>query len=95
MCYTIPVSAAIIVLAAKKKIKTKTPYFSWLSLLLWGGSIMLIVDHLWNGEIFLIGKDITKDLMLGIAMTAVTFIVWGIMVLIHKITSIQSRQKTF
>jgi hypothetical protein len=84
MCYTIPVSAAIITLITKKKIKTKTPYLSWLNLLLWGGAIMLTLDHLWNGELFLIGENIVKDLLLGVVMTVVTFIIWGIMVFIHK-----------
>jgi len=84
MCYTIPVGAAIITLVTKKKIKTKTPYLSWLNLLLWGGAIMLVVDHIWNGELLLVGENIIKDLLLGITMTVVVFVVWGIMVFIHK-----------
>lgn len=97
MCYSVPVAAAIITFITKKKIKTKTPYLNWLNLLLWGGAIMLVVDHLWNEELFFVGKDIGKDLMLGVAMTTITFIVLGIMVYIHKnkIATVQSHQKNF
>jgi hypothetical protein len=84
MCYSIPATAAIIALITKKKIKTKTPYLSWLNLLLWGGTIMLVVDHLWNGELFLIGGNISKDLLLGLVMTVIILVIWGVMVLIHK-----------
>lgn len=82
MCYTIPVAAAIITAATKKK--TKILHLDWLNLLLWGGAIMLVVDHLVNGELFLIGKNIWKDLLLGVMMTAAVFAVWGVLVIIHQ-----------
>lgn len=87
MCYTIPLTAAIITAITKKKIKT--PYSNWLNLMLWGGSIMLVIDHLLNGELFLIGKNIGKDLLVGVAMTAMTFLAWGAMIFVHKFLKVR------
>ncbi|PKK85181.1 MAG: hypothetical protein CVT48_06655 [Thermoplasmata archaeon HGW-Thermoplasmata-1] len=58
---------------------------SSLLLMLWGGSVMLVVDHAWNKEIvayppFLLSENLALDLLLGVAMTLAIFIVWGIMV---------------
>ncbi|NOZ80316.1 MAG: hypothetical protein GXP63_01470 [DPANN group archaeon] len=78
VCYAIPTVAAIV----HKKIYGRHP--KWkdqrsLNLLLWGGAIFGIIDHLWNGELFLIGPNIGNDILLGITITLVIVAAWGIL----------------
>ncbi len=81
LCYTIPTITAIIVSFIRKP---NRPDITWLKLLLFGAAIFGLIDHLWNGELFLIGKNPVKDIALGITITAVTFAVWGIIVAVAK-----------
>ena len=50
---------------------------------------MLVVDHLWNREFFVIGENIGSDLLLGITMTGVIFIVWAMMIMVYKIRKLK------
>jgi hypothetical protein len=84
MCYGVPVIAALILNGRNKLKKISSARLDKLNLLLLGGSIMLIVDHLWNGELFLIGKNLAKDLFLGVAMTGAVFGVWLVMNFLEK-----------
>ena len=77
VCYTIPLVAAIVssvVWGAQKR----SPAGWWLNLLLYGGALFGVVDHLWNGELFFIGEAPLMDLLLGVTITAVIFGGWGI-----------------
>lgn len=76
--------ATIISNGFRKAKKIQNNRLERLNLLLLGGTVMLIVDHIWNGEILLAGKNIFKDLLLGLAMTGAIFIVWGLMILKNK-----------
>jgi len=82
MCYTVPVAGAIVTSALWGK--TKNIKVLWLNLLFWGGALFGVIDHLWNGELFLISKNIVSDLMLGVTITAAIIVWWGIMVVISK-----------
>jgi hypothetical protein len=62
------------------------------NLLLAGGAIFGLVDHLWNGELLLLGENLFLDLMLGVAITAAIFIVWIVFVSLDK-TQIQKPVK--
>ncbi len=46
--------------------------------MLYGGALFGVVDHLWNGQLFLIGGAPLMDLLLGVTITAVIFGGWGI-----------------
>ena len=46
--------------------------------MLYGGALFGVVDHLWHGELFLIGEAPFMDLLLGGTITAAIFGVWGI-----------------
>jgi len=46
--------------------------------LLYGGAMFGLVDHLWNGELLLLGEAPLMDLLLGATITAVIFGGWGI-----------------
>ncbi len=82
VCYIVPTVAAIVHGILRKKVPRlkNDPKQQWLSFLLVGAAIFGIVDHLWNGELFLIGKDVISDLMLGFAILAIVLVVWGLFV---------------
>ena len=77
VCYTIPLAAAIIS-SVLWGVQKKGPAGWWLNLLLYGGALFGIVDHLWHGELFLVGEAPLMDLLLGVTITAVIFGSWGI-----------------
>ncbi|MFH1398376.1 MAG: hypothetical protein ABIH27_07505 [Candidatus Omnitrophota bacterium] len=82
MCYIFPTASAIITSAVWHK--TKNIKIGWLSLMFLGGSLFGLIDHLWNGEIFFISKNIIGDLMLGITITAAIFACWVMVVFVSK-----------
>jgi hypothetical protein len=82
MCYTFPVAGAIVTSALWGK--TKNIKILWLNLLFWGGAIFGVIDHFWNGELFLISKNILGDLMLGVTITVAIIVCWGIMVAMSR-----------
>lgn len=61
-----------------------------LETMLWGGTVLLIVDHIMNGEIvfyppFLTGENILEEILTnGVMMSAVCTAVWGLGVLYKK-----------
>ena len=85
-CYTIPLAAAIIHYGLRRNVddwKT-SKHHQWLTLLLAGSSMFGVIDHLWNGELFIVSGNLFWDLMLGVAITAVIVAFWGIMVILDK-----------
>ncbi len=56
-CFIVPLIQSVATTAARKHSQKKTTQNAWtknlpkLELMLWGGSAMLIVDHIINGEI--------------------------------------------
>lgn len=83
MCYAGPVVGAIVSTFAWSKNRSSKLW--WLTLLFWGGAIFGFVDHLWNGELFLISKDIGKDLLLGVVISALILVAWAITVALSKV----------
>ncbi|MBU1974806.1 MAG: hypothetical protein KKG59_00205, partial [Nanoarchaeota archaeon] len=59
----------------------------WLNQLFLGGAIFGVVDHLWHGELFLLGEKPLMDLALGVVITVAIFAVWGLMVCIDEHTT--------
>ncbi len=84
MCYTVPLAAAIITTIRGRQ--TKGPRIWWLSLILYGGALFGVVDHIWNGELFLISENVGKDLILGVVITATLFAGWGIILAMSKVS---------
>lgn len=91
-CFLAPAAAAIITTSIKKKINPKY-HLEWLMLMLWGGVVMLIVDHVASGELvfyppFLTAMKNPADIpvmlqeifTIGGSMTLAIIIVWAIMV---------------
>lgn len=84
MCYTAPLVGAVVTTAAWAK--TKNVKVWWLTLMFYGGALFGVIDHLWNGELFLISENIISDLLLGLAITAIILVCWGIMLICSKIS---------
>jgi hypothetical protein len=75
-----------------------TQRLGWLNAMLWGGTVMLILDHILNGELvarppFLTalqtsgqaGPVLREIAIVGGGMTAAVIVVWALMVLIAEL----------
>jgi len=104
-CFIAPAGAAIITTGFRKKINPKY-HIEWLNTMLWGGVIMLIVDHIANGEIvpyppFLTAMQkangittLLKEIItVGGAMTIAIFTAWAVMVLVANRTAKAHKEK--
>jgi hypothetical protein len=68
----------------RAKIQNRIPHANVLSLLLWGGAIALVVDHLMNGELFLLSSNLLWDMFVGIGMTVAILVIWGAYVVVKR-----------
>jgi len=90
-CFLAPTGLAVITTALRKKIPEKY-HIDWLNTMLWGGVIMLIVDHILSGEFILyppfftrgISEIIFEVLKIGVPMTLAVFVIWIVMVIITE-----------
>lgn len=82
MCYLGPTTAAILTTFIWKSKKTLRLF--WLMLMFYGGSLFGVIDHLWNGELFLVSKDWVKDALLGVVITAATLLTWRIILALAR-----------
>lgn len=82
MCYTVPTAAAIVTTLWWRKNRSLKTW--WLILMFYGGSLFGVVDHLWNGELFLISENWVKDLGLGVVITGGIILIWGIILGLSK-----------
>jgi len=87
-CFVAPATVVVITQIAKKKIPPKY-HVERLLYMLWGGVLMLIVDHVANKEVVPYFPFFTASwqemwpeiLRIGIPMTIIIFVVWGSMIL--------------
>ncbi|MGQ9706403.1 MAG: hypothetical protein ACUVWP_05290 [bacterium] len=88
-CFLAPSTAVIISAIIRKKVAPKY-HIGWLITMLWGGVIMLIIEHIAHREVvfyppFLtagISEIMPEILKVGVPMTLAIIVVWGVMVLI-------------
>ena len=91
-CLLVPASAAILVSGAKKKIPAEL-HPERLEWMLWGGTAMLVVDHLMTGELvpyppFLTAMNNPAEQAVmfqeiataGVVMTLLVFAMWFVMI---------------
>ena len=114
-CFIVPAAEAIIVSVAKRRIRQKelaggagedagnsvplSRKLGWLNSLLWGGCLLLAVEHIWHGEVVMWPPFLTAmktpgevPVMLhematvGVSMAVFVTLVWGVVCLIadHK-----------
>ena len=91
VCYAVPLAALVISFIGRKVLHRDGAHGFWLNIMLFGGSTFGLVDHMWNGELFMLGPNVASDLMLGFTITGGIIAGWG--VLTHKagISSIMHR----
>lgn len=83
-CFLVPLAQAVATSVCRKTIKN-TNGSVWmrqlptLEKMLWGGSLVLIVDHIAHGELFVF--SLTELLKVGVPMSIVVTLVWAIIVL--------------
>jgi hypothetical protein len=53
-------------------------------MLLAGGALFGVVDHLWNGELFLFSGNLLSDLLLGATITATIVAAWAVIVRLDR-----------
>ncbi len=94
VCYAIPTTAAILHHFMRGRMPSwkNSQKHKSLNLLLLGGAIFGVVDHLWNGELFLVGPNILSDILLGFAITLTIIGAWAVMVRLEE-TSQKSASK--
>ena len=83
MCYAAPLIGAVVTSVAWGR--TRSVKVWWLTLLFSGGALFGVIDHLWNGELFLISENIVSDLLLGVAIVAVILVSWGVTVVCSRV----------
>lgn len=87
VCYVVPAIASVIEYIRNRNVKQKIQQKNWLNLMFLGGAIFGIIDHLWNGELFLIGKNWVMDLTLGFTITGGIIGSWSLIVSMPKIAN--------
>jgi len=92
VCYAVPALVALLSVAFGRRCGLRAKYAQWFTLLFTGGSVFGVVDHLWNGELFLAGPNVAGDLMLGVTIAAALFVAWAFAVRIDQMT-VKSPQK--
>ncbi|MFH1055004.1 MAG: hypothetical protein V1744_02795 [Candidatus Altiarchaeota archaeon] len=76
VCYAVPAVVAALSIVYRRRYGFHGKHAQWFTMLFSGGSVFGIVDHLWNGELFLIGPNLVGDLLLGLAITAALSVAW-------------------
>ena len=106
-CFTIPLAEAVVISAVEKvvlrhvddkgtKLEALKEKIGWLKKMLYGGSFLLAIEHLYHGEIsllppFLTAMSTPEELpvvfhemaTVGVGMALLTTAVWGIGVAVH------------
>lgn len=83
VCYIIPTIATLIQFIRRRNKKDQHNY--WLNLMFLGAAFFGIIDHLWNGELFLISQNWMMDLALGFTITGGIIGGWGLIISTPKI----------
>jgi len=99
-CFLAPATAAIITTTVRKKIAPKY-HLDWLNTMLWGGVIVLAVEHIVHKEVvpyppFLtagFSKVLPEILKVGVPMIFAVTLVWAVMVLVIRIINDEKNYK--
>ena len=88
-CFLVPTGLGVITTLLRKKFPQKYR-INWLNFMLWGGAVMLAVEHIAHGEIvpyppFLtagLSQVLPEMLKVGVPMAVVSVLIWSTMVTI-------------
>jgi hypothetical protein len=113
-CFLVPAGEAVVTTVVQKVVENRekkagggrakktglswSRRLSWLNKLLWGGTILLALEHIWHGEVvpwppFLTAMNnpaevapmLNEMATIGVAMALFVTIIWGIMVLVVEL----------
>jgi hypothetical protein len=113
-CFLVPMGEAIVTSVVQKVVENRekkvgeertketglswSRRLSWLNKLLWGGTILLALEHVWHGEVvpwppFLTAMENPADVApmlhematVGVAMAITVTVVWAIIVIIAEL----------
>jgi hypothetical protein len=113
-CFLVPAGEAVVTTIVQKVVENRekkvggekakktglswSRRLSWLNKMLWGGTILLALEHVWHGEVvpwppFLTAMENPADVapmlhemaVFGGAMAITVTVVWGIMILIAEL----------
>ena len=113
-CFLVPMGEAVVTTVVQKVVKNRetkvgdgraastglswSRRLSWLNKMLWGGTALLALEHVWHGEVvpwppFLTAMENPADIApmlheiatIGVAMAVTVTAVWGVMVLIAEL----------
>jgi len=87
VCWVVPLTAAIAGLIRRKASHSKGARSFWLNIMLLGGAVFGMVDHAWNGELFMIGANWMSDIALGMTITAGITASWAFIAFKPEIAS--------
>ena len=104
-CFIAPMSLAIVTTIFRKKIPENLK-IGWLNIMIWGGVIMLAVEHIAHGEVVLFPPFLTamqtpseipvmlqEMATIGRTMTIAILLTWIVMVTIYQ-RKVQNLKKT-
>jgi hypothetical protein len=102
-CFIVPGIEAVVTTIIQKvvgKERAEKWKLSWLNMMLWGGVILLAVEHIWHGEVvpwppFLtamstpadVGPMLHETATIGTAMAVVVTLTWIVLVVLVSILS--------
>ncbi len=107
-CFLVPMSEAIVTTAIQKAMgeKAKRWRLNWLNTMLWGGVILLAIEHIWHGEVvpwppFLTAMENPADIptmlhemaTIGVSMAVIITLTWIVMVALASILPERATQK--
>ena len=86
VCYLIPLAAAVVHTVLRRNVHSLMGdrHQLWLGMLLAGGALFGVVDHLWNGELFLLSGNLVADLLLGATITVTIVASWAFIVRLDR-----------
>ena len=80
----------------------------WLSKLLWGGSFLLAIEHIWHGEVVLwppfltamnnpaeVSPMLREIATVGVSMAVLVSAIWGVMLLVANHLEKKAKQSAF
>lgn len=91
-CLIAPAAAALATKVVQKKVPAKL-HLEWLFLMLSGGTVMLLVDHVLKGELVIYppfftaksGNLITEVVHVGFPMVIATVVLWALVVTVASL----------
>ena len=102
-CFLVPAGEAVVVTIIQKAVgkeKAEKLKLKWLNTMLWGGVVLLAIEHIWHGEVvpwppFLTAMENPADVgpmlhemaTIGSAMAIVTTITWVVLVVLASVLS--------